>query len=81
MIIELLFNPIFFLIKSLISFIPEGYNIPAWGSHFLNLVSTALMFFPSSVYIIVVGNIVFWMTVHMVWAVIEWAYKKIPGVN
>ena len=81
MIIQLFMSPIFFLIECIFSFIPEGYNIPDWGSHFLNLVSTALMFFPRSVYIIITTNIVFWLSANMIWAIVEWAYKKIPGVS
>lgn len=81
MLLQLLLTPIFLLIGSLISFIPQGYNVPAWGSYFVSFVAKGLMFFPSSCFLIITANIMFWMSAHMVWAIIEWCYKKIPGVN
>lgn len=81
MIVELLLSPIFFLINSLINFIPPGYSLPQWGVNFFTVVSRALAFFPRPVFVIIVSNVLFWLTLHMTWAIIEWVYKKIPGVS
>lgn len=81
MIIELLLSPIFLLVKGFLEFIPNGYNLPSWSSDFVKMVSVSLSFFPAPVFAIVVSNIVFWLGAHMVWAIIEWLYKKIPGIN
>lgn len=81
MIIELLFNLIFGLVALLISFIPSGWNIPNWGIQFFKVVSGALAFFPLPVFVIVMTNVGFWLSAHMGWAIIEWCYKKIPGID
>lgn len=81
MIIELLFNLIFGLVNFIISFIPSGYNLPNWFFSFYDVVSNALAFFPRPVFIIVISNVGFWLAAHMGWAVIEWVYKKVPGVD
>lgn len=81
MIIELILGPIFGLINSLINLIPSGYSLPNWGVNFFTVVSRALAFFPKPAFMIIIANIAFWLTLHMTWAIIEWVYKKIPGVS
>lgn len=56
-------------------------TIPAWYPYFRNLAKVGLSVFPLDVWVIVLGNIVFWLGVHLAGAVIEWIYKKIPGVS
>lgn len=81
MIIELLFNLIFGLVKIIINLIPSGYSLPNWFYSFYDVVSNALAFFPKGVFIIIIGNVFFWLTAHMTWAIIEWIYKKVPGID
>lgn len=56
-------------------------DLPSWGVNVLNLVLKGLAFFPFEIWSVVVSNIFFWIGVHFVWAIIEWIYVKIPGVN
>lgn len=81
MIIELICMPIFFIINSAINTIPLAFKLPNWLADVLGLLIKAMQFFPLDVWVIVIGNILFWLVLHFVWAVIEWVYKKIPGVN
>lgn len=81
MIIELLFDLIFGLVSLIISFFPTGYSLPNWFYSFYDVVSNALAFFPKPVFIIIISNVSFWLTVQMTWAIIEWIYKKVPGIN
>lgn len=82
MIIELLLSPIFLLVDGFISLIPPvGFVLPNWFMSFVSVVRVGLSFFPSGVFAIVIGNIAFWLTAHMIWAIIEWLYKKVPGVS
>lgn len=81
MIIELFFSPIFLLIKTVINLIPSQTVLPLWTIDLTNLLSKGLIFFPSDVWAIVIGNIVFWLSLQFMWAIIEWVYKKIPGVE
>lgn len=81
MIIELLCTPIFFLIDSLISLIPVQTSLPGWIGDTADMLSKALLFFPVDVWVIVLGNIVFWHVALIAWAIVEWIYRKIPGID
>lgn len=81
MFLELLLNPIFLLLEGLLSFLPDSFNMPGWISDAVSLINKALIFFPSDVWGVVVGSVVFWIGFQMTWAIIEWLYKKIPGVD
>ena len=82
MILEWLLAPIF-------NFIASGYemirldklNLPGWLGDTLNLIADAMMFFPIDVWVIVIANVVLWLSLQFAWAIFEWIYKKIPGVN
>lgn len=41
----------------------------------------ACYYFGSSNLAYAIGSIVFWAGVQISWAIIEWCYKKIPGVS
>ncbi|MCR1868963.1 hypothetical protein [Longicatena caecimuris] len=81
MILELLFTPIFGIIDGLISLIPVGSSMPGWAQDTANLLGIAMMFFPADVWAVCLANISLWQFGHIGWAVIEWIYKKIPGVD
>jgi len=81
MIIELLLEPIFFLIETIINFIPEGVSIPSWISYTVDILKYPLSIFPSDVWIMLIANVSFWYVAQMTWAIVEWIIKKIPGVN
>jgi len=80
-IIELLFAPIFSLLKFIISFLPSGFSLPSWLSDSISVVSRGLIFFPVDVWKVLIGNILFWLYAQLVWAIIEWIYRKIPGIS
>lgn len=81
MIIELLCTPVFLLIKGLIQLIPVAFQIPNWLADLISLLIKGMQFFPPDVWAIAIGNIIFWLLLQFIWAIIEWVYKKIPGVN
>jgi len=81
MIIELMWKPFYVLLNLLISFIPVAFQVPAWLLDTLVLVRKGLSFFPDGVSHILFSNIIFWVTGMTLWGIIEWCYKKIPGVD
>lgn len=81
MILEAVMTISFAMIHTLILLMPDGYGLPDWGVHAVELISKAMIVFPVDVWLIVIGNIAFWLTAQLAWAVIEWIYKKIPGIN
>lgn len=81
MIIEAIFKPMFLLIKGLISLLSFAGTFPAWAVDFLKLMSTALEYFPADVLVVILCNVWLWISAFLAWAVIEWVYKKVPGVD
>ena len=81
MIIEFICSPIFFLINTAINAIPLAFQIPNWLADIISLLFKAMQFFPLDVWVVVMGNIGFWLLAQFAWAIIEWCYKKLPGVD
>lgn len=81
MIIEAIFKPMFLLIKGLISLLSFAGTFPSWAVDFLKLMSTALEYFPGDVLVVILCNVWLWISAFLAWAVIEWVYKKVPGVD
>ena len=85
MITEYLLTLIFRLFNLIINLLPDlSYIDPLSGfdiSGFINILAYGFFIFPYQLFMIFIGNMIFWLGVQMVWAVIEWIYKKIPGVN
>lgn len=82
MITEAFFNAQFFFVDVIVSLFPALGTLSDTGyTYTIDLLSTALYWFPIDLWIAILVNIVFWLTLQFGWAVIEWVYKKIPGVS
>lgn len=85
MILELILTPVFALIGFIIDLLPDMSELDLlYGrdiSGLIDVMAYAFHVFPFELFMIFVGNVLFWLSAQMIWAVIEWAYKKIPGVN
>ncbi|MCL2188084.1 MAG: hypothetical protein FWC16_03420 [Defluviitaleaceae bacterium] len=84
MIIELLLRPIFALLRFAMQFIPsmgDNAEAPVQVVYLMEIIGVAFYIFPPQLFFIFIANSMFWMSAHMGWAIIEWVYKKIPGVN
>ncbi len=81
MIIELMCMPLLIFSKGIIGIIPVLTYIPTSIVNTTELLIKAMQFFPSDVWIMVIGNIVFWITVHLIWAIIQFILKLIPFIN
>lgn len=76
-IIDIFFIPLQLLLNMLPSSIVE--LIPDF-----TLPDIALMgayFFPMDVIVFAISSWAAWYMIFMTWAIIEWVYKKIPGIN
>lgn len=81
MIIALILTPIFLLINSLISLLPQMEGLPSWVNDLATVIGYALNVVPVDVWVISIANIMFWNFGLIGWSIIEWIYKKIPGVD
>lgn len=81
MIIQLLLMPIFALINMLLGFLPSIPALPDWITSLITLIGYGLIIVPADVWIATISVVSFWWFALIGWAVIEWIYKKIPGVS
>lgn len=81
MLIELLTTPIFSLIGIIVNMIPDGFNIPNYVAYTFDILKYPLAIFPTDLWILVISNVAFWYMAQLTWGVVEWVYKKIPGVD
>lgn len=83
MIIQGLLNPIIDVLSGLISLLPSAnIELPIEAAlSWTNVIRHSAYFFPMNWLGIILLNWMAWWTVFMSWAIIEWVYKKIPGVS
>lgn len=81
MIIGGIFTPLFLLMSFLVGLLPDGVGLPGWLDSCLELVGYGLAFFPLDLWVFMIGNFIVCQFALHVWAVVEWVYKKIPGVD
>lgn len=81
MIIKLICSPFFLLVDGIIALIPVLTYIPTSIVDTISLLLKAMQFFPTDVWIMVISNIVFWILLHFVIALIKFIISWIPFVN
>lgn len=81
MLIELVTGPVFALINTIVDMIPDGWQIPNFIGYTLDILKYPMGVFPGDLWILIIGNVAFWYMVQLTWGVVEWVYKKIPGVD
>ena len=82
MLLQGIFGLIFGLVKFIIYWLPQLGSVNASSEQSaMFLIKRGLMFFPADLWVLVITNIVTWTTIFFAWSIIEWIYKKIPGVN
>lgn len=73
--------PLWTLIYSLIGLLPVLSSVPSGFNALLDIIGYGCAFVGTDFFFLVIGNILFWLTAQMAWSIIEWVYKKIPGVS
>lgn len=81
MIIELICAPFFLVMQGIISYIPILTYIPTSIVDTLSLLIKAMQFFPIDVWSMVIGNIIFWITVHLIIGLIKFILGFIPTMR
>ena len=82
MIIGLLIVAMFTLVISIVNMIPDLSMVSSTvGQSFYHFISIGCYFFGTSNFILVITCVLAWAGIDLAWAVIEWAYKKVPGVD
>ena len=82
MIIEGLLAAFFVFVNYVVNLLPENNQVINYGiGGIMGILGFAFRYFPIGLFTFAMMNISFWLSIQFVWAVIEWIYKKIPGVN
>lgn len=83
MLFKILLDPFFALLNFIVSLLPE---LPIYASGIVNtsvpnFILRVISFFPDGFFVNLFLSVSFYTGVNFTWAVIEWIYKKIPGVD
>jgi len=81
LIIESIFNLLFGLVNIIISLLPTLPQMPSFLSNTIDLLKIPLSIFPLDLWIAIITNLSVWFVAQNGWAIVEWVYKKIPGVD
>lgn len=81
MIIEMICSPFFYLINGIMALIPVVESIPDYIVDVLILLRKAMLFFPPDVWVMVIANVVFWLTLHFIVSLIKFVLGLIPFLN
>lgn len=82
--IEAIFNVIFGFIMNMLSVFPAStltYDNYSFASTLLQMLGYFNSFVGNDIFLVAIGHSIFFWTAEFAWAVIEWIYKKIPGVD
>lgn len=82
MLLEGVFNVFFILIDFIINLLPFSVESSYFNfSALFDVLGYGIYVIGPTCFIAIVGTWLTWTTINLGWAVIEWLYKKIPGVN
>lgn len=81
MILESIFNLIFGLIEMIVSLFPDLPDLPNFMAETISLLSVPLGLFPLDLWVVIISNLFFWFGASFLWSIVEWVYKKLPGVS
>lgn len=81
MLLKMILDPIFSLIGSLFQYFPAipKFTYSLAGLRPIFEIINAIL--PSGFFIKFIGTVLFFKNFSLIWAIVEWCYKKIPGVS
>ena len=81
MIIDMICTPLLLFGIAFIALLPVLEYIPDSIISTLDMIIKAMQFFPLDTWIIVISNIVFWITLHLIWSIVNFILRLIPFLN
>ena len=79
MLLVLLLAPFFGIATSVISLLPNNSFAGVDIAGFVNMFQTAFQFFPADVWVLCIGSITFWITLHLITAFLSFVVKMLLG--
>lgn len=82
MLFEYILNPLFKFINFLVSLVPAATSgNTSFATSFLQFLGLGLHFFGVVPFVAVITNVLLWCGIDISWSIVEWCYKKVPGVD
>lgn len=81
MILEGICMIFFLLAQGVILLLPSSTTLPNFVTDTLSLLSKAMTFFPSDVWALAIGNILFWVVLHLIVGLIKFILGFIPTMD
>ena len=82
MVTEAILTVLFAVGSFIIGILPEFvFNVFNGSAGLATMLAYALYFFPGDLWLFALGNILIMMQITIAYAVLEWVWKKIPGIN
>lgn len=81
MIVEFICAPLLLIVQSVLSAISVLTYIPTSIVDTISLLVKGMQFFPFDVWFLCISSFIFWITVHLVFAFINFILKFIPIIN
>lgn len=81
MILEAICMPFIWIINGIISLLPVLNYIPTSIVDTVSLLMKAMQFFPSDVWIMVIGNVTFWVAGHLIVGLVKFILGFIPTMS
>lgn len=81
MIWNVLFTIMYSLLSLLLAALPETFVVSAPGSAFFSICQYGLWVIGADLVVVVIGRVLFWKSVHMVAAVVEYIWHHLPIIG
>ncbi len=82
MIMGLLIVAMFTMVISIVNMIPDLSQVSSTvGTTFYQFLQIGCYFFGAQNFYLVITCVLSWASIDLIWAIIEWSYKKVPGVD
>lgn len=82
--LEAIFNVIFGFMLGIFNLLPNStltYDHYSWVNTLLQALAYFNSFIGNDMFLVVIGHSIFFWTAEVMWSIVEWIYKKIPGVD
>jgi hypothetical protein len=84
MILEAILTCLMNFILGIFELLPNstlGYDAYSWVDTLLKCLAYFNSFIGVDIFLVAVGHALFFWAIDVTWSVIEWIYKKLPGVD
>lgn len=82
--IEAILNVVFYFMLSIFNFLPSSslaYDSYSWVDTLLHCLAYFNSLIGVDIFLVAAGHSIFFWAAELAWSMVEWIYKKIPGID